>query len=100
MQYDFVCPVCEIPETVSASIHTGPGALDCSLGHGPMRRLYGSQTPTQIVHLGMADYIEKAYNGEESVPQLSIKKVRAIVDSQMATNRKGRANRRNYGDRR
>lgn len=100
MFYDFRCRGCGKIETQSASIKTGPEPLLCEHCDVYMTRLYGQGLPNQIVSLDMRGYMEKAYRGEESVPQLSTKKVRAIMDSQVKTAQHGRANRRNYGDRR
>ena len=109
MLYDFVCDECGVCATVRASISTGPTPPICHAlystvadfpgdtrpvtmaEHGPMRRLYGSQ-PAAIVQLDMADYIEKAYRGEEPAAGLTTRQVRAIVDQQVTTNHRGRKN--------
>lgn len=95
MFYDFVCDPCDgLVFTVQASITEGPTAPMCPL-HGTMRRLY-SRGQKAIVQLGMPEYIDKAYRGEELPAGMTQSQVRAIVDTQMRTNKAGRANARRY----
>lgn len=62
----------------------------CPMCDQPMRRQYGDGQKRDIIRLGMADYIEKAYRGEELPAGMTQRQVKAIVDSQVKSARKGR----------
>ena len=93
MRYDFMCDLCPPDRAmleVRAPLSEGPPPQVCPL-HGGMRRIYGDAQVT-IYHGRMYDYMDMAYRGETEVPGMSTAQVRAIMDTDMATARRGRAN--------
>ena len=96
MWYDFYCDTCGEIQTVKASIETGPGLRNCANGH-LARRLFGTPQPA-IVYLDGPAYVDKAYRGEEKVPGLPLRAIRARVDGDVAVKQRGRANRKDYSN--
>lgn len=88
--YEYDCDKCMEVVQIRRPMESEEVFPLCSQGHGPMRRNYGWQKP--IVILGGADYIEKAYRGEELPAGMTQAQVRAIVDAQTKRNKRGRRN--------
>ena len=111
MLYDYVCDVCGATETVKrpmadpdvapicwiayAVSTTDPSAQVTMAPHGRMRRLYQGQSRS-IVYLGAADYVMKAYRGEELPAGMTQAQVRGIVHGATDHKLRGRANARKY----
>lgn len=99
MQYDFFCDAHKVTEAVHCRlVNAPPPTPECPVGKSPhaMRRLYEAQPPGAI-QLTKADYIEKAYRGEEKVPGLSLANIRGMVDNDVRQAQKGRRNNHDYG---
>lgn len=103
MNYDFFCDQHRVTETVSCRMVDAPPPTPlCPVGKAehPMRRLYGVQQIEAPIQLTKAEYIEKAYRGEEKVPGLSLRNIRGMVDNDVRAAQKGRRNNHDYGDKR
>lgn len=75
----------------------GPGVAFCPEHEEPGQRVYGLQNVPAPIQLSKAEYIEKAYRGEERVPGLKLGAVRQMVDNDVKQAQKGRRNNRDYG---
>lgn len=75
----------------------GPGYAFCSEHEEPGQRVYGLQNVPAPIQLTKAEYIEKAYRGEERVPGLSLRNIRGMVDNDVRQAQKGRRNSHDYG---
>lgn len=91
--YEFSCPEGHILQ-VRAPMSTGPGAPSCDIHDVPMLRIYGVLQEPAIVQLSKAEYIDKAYRGEEAVPGLKLGAIRQMVDNDVRHAQRGRANER------
>jgi hypothetical protein len=77
MMFDFECKVCPVVVSVKGRIGKVP-SYPTHCRHR-MRRLY--TTPRFHIQYSVADYANRAYAGDESVPGMSHQEVRATVDT-------------------
>jgi len=117
MFYDYVCDECGAVTTVKRAMNipldVDPGIPECFVprpvadydlggdgvtlvGHGRMRRIYGQHQSHDIIRLGAADYVMKAYRGEELPAGMTQAQVRGIVHGATDHKLRGRANARKY----
>lgn len=77
MMFDFSCKVCEVVVSVKGPIGTVPRyPTHC---RKRMHRLYAM--PRFSIHYSAADYLNRAQLGDEQVPGMTHKEVRATVDT-------------------
>ncbi len=94
--YEFECPQGHTIE-VRAPMSKGPGYVECDTHQQACQRVYGIQQEHAPIQLTKAEYIEKAYRGEEPVPGISLRNIRGMVDNDVRNAQKGRRNNRDYG---
>lgn len=81
MMFDFACKECDSVTSVKAPIGTVPRSpMHC---RRRMRRLYAM--PRFSIHYSTADYVNRAYHGDEVVPGMTQQEVRATVDTMKVT---------------
>ena len=95
--YEFECPAGHVIE-VRAPMAKGPGYVECDTHQEACQRVYGVQRVPAPVQLTKAEYIEKAYRGEEPVPGLKLRDIRRMVDNDVRESQRGRRNNYDYGN--